>query len=710
MKNGQAGPRRSRDHCFALSLIASARSWPALTSGVQARSYDSQEVIRTNNLTEPSGLNYMQPNSLEGVVQAHPRGFGFVQTEQAERFFMKPALLRRLLPGDTVGFTTEPGKEPDTWQVARIWLLRREVGSWLGVLTQTPTGWTLEPDEPCFVPLRVPAPTVYTTEDVVRITTPALTGPISFGALPTYCDGTVAQELGARQVDGFEQTYALARHRFEPEFSPEILAECEQLAQAQPPAYDPASGREDLQALPFVTVDSATTQDFDDAIFAEATPSGWRVLVAIADVSHYVKAGSSLDLCAQSRGTSVYLPGKTVPMLPRVLSQGLCALRAQVPRYAVVVGMSLNASAELLSTRVFRAVISVAENLTYDYVLDVLSPAPASTRAPSAPVLACLQHLNTIYQEVSKHAEPGLSGGAAEAPEPIWLKDATTDNIAWVVRHDAHKLVECFMLMANRQVAQHLGSLGAVNLFRHQTAPTEQRWQDLTAWAGEQGQALPDKPSRSALSDFLTAMSPEQQFPAQLQIRAVMSSATYDRDNASHFSLGYDTYTHFTSPIRRYADLVVHRLLMGEACTAGALQAFAKACSGRSRAAKLAERYVWDKLKKRGLINAGPAQTARLVAYLVGQSRFGARAVVLPWQCVCDISAQELIAQGYTFNSDTRVWSKAGHILNLGSYLVLKEFSLEEYRAKSEVRACLAQVIPDHASPAAQALLTEFSL
>jgi ribonuclease R len=451
----------------------------------------------------------MQKNPKEGVVQAHPRGFGFVQTEQAERFFMKPAFLRKFLSNDVIGFTVEPGKEAGTWQVAKAWLVQREVGSWLGVLVDTPFGGALECDDPCFVRLQVSVPAAYTSEHVVRVSTPAISGPVPFDNLQNYLKVTVAQELGSRNRENFEQDYALARHRFEPGFSAEVLAECERLASEGAPVFDAASGRVDLQSIAFVTVDSASTKDFDDAVYAEATTSGWRVLVAIADVSHYVKAGSALDQCAKSRGTSLYLPGMTVPMLPRILSAGLCALRAHDARNVVVVEMALDTNARLSDTKVFRAVVRVAENLTYDYVLDVLSkdykgvdPAPA--------VFSCLQSLNTVYKTISKDAPPGLQAGP-EAAEPVWKQDETGATIEWAVRHDAHKIVECFMLLANKQVAKYLAEKAPVNMFRHQTAPTDLRWQGLTEWAQEQGKKLPATPSRAALNKFLDGMSESEQ-------------------------------------------------------------------------------------------------------------------------------------------------------------------------------------------------------
>lgn len=637
----------------------------------------------------------MTDQQKEGVVQAHQRGFGFVQTNQAERFFVPPAVMRKLLPGDVVTVTLTPGKNPGELQVDQLWLVERAQSTWLGAFKYAPSGnFSFELDDPCFLRMRLAMSASYQEGDVILVSTPELRNrnqkPIALVDLPSQINARMLTSLGSRNRPNFEQDYALAKYKFEPAFSPEAEAQCTEMLSRAAPALGQNTGHTDLTAHPFITIDSSSTQDFDDALCIEATADGFRVLVAIADVSHYVQPGSPLDSCAFSRGTSVYLPGKTVPMLPKGLSAGLCALKANAPRLAVVLELNLDPAGTLQSANTVRALITVRENLTYDYVQQVLLDPTSSVSSPE--VTTCINELGQMHQILLAKAAPNLTAGV-ESPEPVL---SATGELVWVVRHTAHKLVECFMLLANQHVANILIPKLPSALFRHQALPNQQRWDILREWAATQGLALPPAPERAALAALSGQLPLDTLLTGQLYIRAAMSPAIYDESAASHFSLGYETYTHFTSPIRRYADLVVHRLLLNEPLTetpqGPGISEIALHCSDRSRAAKFAERHVWDKLKKRALY-ANQNTERPLMAYVVSQSKFGLRAVVLPWQCVTNVSGTSLQAAGLKFNQRALAWEASGIPLIKGSYVLLKSFTLEDFKAATEVHATLVSAL-----------------
>jgi ribonuclease R len=248
--------------------------------------------------------------------------------------------------------------------------------------------------------------------------------------------------------------------------------------------------------------------------------------------------------------------------------------------------------------------------------------------------------------------------------------------------------------MANQQVANLLVPQLPFALFRHQALPSQLRWDELREWAAAQGLALPPEPARDALTKLSNQLPPEAALTGQLYVRAAMSPAVYNDTVASHFSLGYETYTHFTSPIRRYADLMVHRLLLGDVQdnTHGFkdVTAVAQHCSERARSAKFAERYVWDKLKKRALC-ATVEPTSPLMAYVISQSKFGVRAVVLPWQCMVNVTATSLQQAGMVYDSKAGSWAETGVHLSKGTYLLVESFCLEEFKAAVDVNAALVR-------------------
>ncbi len=318
--------------------------------------------------------------------------------------------------------------------------------------------------------------------------------------------------------------------------------------------------RQDIRDLPLVTIDSETAKDFDDAVFAEPAGKGWRLLVAIADVAHYVKSGSVLDSSAWERGNSVYLPDRVVPMLPESLSNHLCSLKPREARLALVCDMRVSRSGEVTDYRFFEAVISSWQRLTYTEVAGFLDGRKLSVEPAVADSLAAL---HAAYQALDKARERrgGLDFETREGA--LVLEDGRVTAITPVVRNAAHRLIEEAMIAANVCAAGFLESHDRHGLYRVHEAPDQDKAEQLAsafALAGVrwQHQSITPKAIQQALASVRD--QPNGWLVAMMVLRS-MQQATYSPANQGHFGLALERYMHFTSPIRRYPDLVVHRAI-----------------------------------------------------------------------------------------------------------------------------------------------------
>ncbi len=333
---------------------------------------------------------------------------------------------------------------------------------------------------------------------------------------------------------------------------------------ALPESLEPSDykGREDLRRLPFVTIDGVDAKDFDDAVYCQAAQDGWTLYVAIADVSHYVRLGSEIDEEALARGTSTYFPGYVIPMLPERLSNDLCSLVPAQDRLAMVAELSVSTTGELVASRFYPAVIHSHARLTYDQVNEHLTHAE-STLAPA--LVADIDRLHALYQALAKarYARGALDFDTTEGRVEL---DAEGQPIGVTVvqRHDAHRLIEECMLLANQAVAAFFVAREVNALFRVHTPPDADAMANLGAYLRLCGVSLPKTKTFDASQ--LTEICRKVQGRAdeaviQTMILRAMNQAVYTPGNAGHFGLHYDAYVQFTSPIRRYPDLVAHRAL-----------------------------------------------------------------------------------------------------------------------------------------------------
>jgi len=379
----------------------------------------------------------------------------------------------------------------------------------------------------------------------------------------------VVQILGNYTDPGMEIEIALRKHDLPYEFS----AAAKRQAARFPHDVQKADrkDRTDLTKLPLVTIDGETARDFDDAVYCERVGQDFRLLVAIADVSHYVRDADALDADARDRGTSVYFPRRVIPMLPEELSNELCSLKPEVDRLCMVCDMAITGSGEIRSYRFYPAVMHSRARLTYTQVWEWISqPATVTDKAAKA----LLPHLDTVYALYRVLAKARAERGALDF-ETIELElkfdsHGKIETIVPVVRNEAHKLIEECMLAANVCAAEYLLKQKQPALYRVHEGPTPEKLTALKEFLAGSALSLDggDNPAPADYAKLLAQIKGRPDFNLlQTVLLRSLQQAVYSPDNEGHFGLGYDAYTHFTSPIRRYPDLLIHRCI--KACLAG---------------------------------------------------------------------------------------------------------------------------------------------
>jgi len=401
--------------------------------------------------------------------------------------------------------------------------------------------------------------------------------------------------LGMPDDPGVDTRVVIRRHELEEVFSGEALEEARSL-----PARIPAAarkGRQDYRRWPAVTIDGEKAQDFDDAVSIKRLPSGNFLLgVHIADVSHYVRPGSAMDRDALVRGTSVYLPDLTLPMLPEKLSNDLCSLRPRRTRLAFSVIMEIDRTGGLVGSEFHPSVIRTVERMTYTSVFKIFQGDAAEMEKYPALLgdFLALRELAALMRK--RREEAGSLNFDLVEPELVYQEGKLT-GIQAFEQNEAHHLIEEFMVAANEAVASHLNRLGIPSIYRVHPAPSVLDLEDLCQRLLAFGILLP-KADRVGSRDLQRALKaaegrPEEKY-IHYQVLRALRLAVYSSDNTGHFGLAKDEYTHFTSPIRRYPDLVVHRILKaalaGERSKTGPLEPLAVHVSRRERLADEAER------------------------------------------------------------------------------------------------------------------------
>ena len=415
--------------------------------------------------------------------------------------------------------------------------------------------------------------------------------------------GRIVEVLGNYADPGMEIEIALRKHDLPHVFSDEI----ERLAKKFPKGVrkQDLEGREDVRDLPLVTIDGETARDFDDAVYCEKKSRGWRLLVAIADVSHYVTPNDALDVEALSRGNSVYFPRRVIPMLPEALSNGLCSLNPEVDRLCMVCDMDISSTGEIKQYRFYPAVMHSHARLTYNKVWEMLQDPKGEMAREYAPVLPHVQNLYTLYQALAKAR---LKRGAIDfetiETQMIFNEQGKIERIQPTHRNDAHRLIEECMLAANVCASDILQTNNHPALYRVHEGPKLEKLEMLRDFLKTFGFSLTggDEPHAKDYAQLLEKIKtrPDAQLLQTVMLRS-LKQAQYSPENVGHFGLAYEAYTHFTSPIRRYPDLLVHRAIKAvvqkKAYNPGKWKELGTHCSMTERRADDATRDVEQWLK-----------------------------------------------------------------------------------------------------------------
>lgn len=415
--------------------------------------------------------------------------------------------------------------------------------------------------------------------------------------------GKIVEILGNYTAPGMEIEIALRKHDLPYEFSPEI----EKLSERFPKSVQKKelAGRRDLCQLPLVTIDGETARDFDDAVFCEKDGKDYRLYVAIADVSHYVKPRDSIDQEAYNRGNSVYFPRRVIPMLPEVLSNGLCSLNPSQKRLCMVCEIRFKAGGEIIDYSFYPAVMQSQARLTYNQVAAMLTDDTCNEAQEYSKLLPHLQLLEKLFKALLKaRKKRGAIDFETTETQMFFNDQGKIEKILPVQRNDAHRLIEECMLAANVCAADFLQKNGQITLYRIHESPVPEKIEALRNFLKEFGIPLGGKNKPSAKDYAQTLLKIQSRPDAQLLQTVMLRSlqqAIYSPDLTGHFGLAYDAYTHFTSPIRRYPDLLIHRaikaVLNGEAYQPGDWNVLGQHCSMTERRADDATRDVEAWLK-----------------------------------------------------------------------------------------------------------------
>jgi len=408
---------------------------------------------------------------------------------------------------------------------------------------------------------------------------------------------TVKSVLGFPDDPGVDTQVVIRRFNLATEFSASVSEEAAQIP-GRTSARD-REGRKDFRRWSSVTIDGETAQDFDDAVSIKKLPSGRFLLgVHIADVSHYVKPGSTLDKDARDRATSVYLPGLTLPMLPEALSNDVCSLRPRRTRLTVSVLLEVDAQGRVVRTEFHPSVIKTAERMTYTSVFKIFQGDEEESRKYAAlvPDFLLMRELAALLR--ARREEQGSLNFDLLEPELVY-QEGKLRAVAAFEANEAHHLIEAFMVAANEAVARYLSREGIPSIYRVHPSPGRADLEELRSLLEHFGFLLP-KPENITSRDLQRILDqvegkPEEKF-VQFQVLRALRLAVYAAENTGHYGLALKEYTHFTSPIRRYPDLIVHRVLKearrGERLVLSALPSLALHCSEQERKADEAEKEL----------------------------------------------------------------------------------------------------------------------
>lgn len=495
---------------------------------------------------------------LKGMVIGHREGFGFLQVEgKKDDFFIPNVQMQKVMHGDYVLAQPNGFDRKGRPEVRIVRVLEANKKQIVGrFFLEQGIGYVMPDDSRITRDILIPdnARLGARMGQVVVVELHPRTAPF-FQPI-----GKITEVLGDNMAKGMEVEIAIRKHDIPHSFPSAVEKQLKKWAEDVP--EEAKRGRVDLRDLPLVTIDGEDARDFDDAVFCQKQGKGWKLWVAIADVSYYVRPKSALDTEAYNRGNSVYFPNRVVPMLPEKLSNGLCSLNPQVDRLCMVCEITLSAKGKMTDYQFYEAVMNSHARLTYNKVAKILEKDTALCER-YASLVPHLQDLHDMYQALVK-ARQQRGAIEFETIESKFIFNALgrIERIEPVVRNDAHKIIEECMILANIASANFMEKHQEPALYRIHAVPGEEKLTAFRSFLAECGLSLSggNKPTPMDYAQLLEQIKPRPDHELiQTMLLRSMSQAVYSADNIGHFGLALEEYAHFTSPIRRYPDLTLHR-------------------------------------------------------------------------------------------------------------------------------------------------------
>jgi ribonuclease R len=500
--------------------------------------------------------------TVEGILHVHRDGYGFVHPSSGEgdNIFLPPQEAARALDNDRV--VVESWGRPGRMEGRLVRVLDRTrqlaIGTYVERGRRNALVIPYDKNLQTQGPIRVPPTQMARDGDVVRVR-------LGIGAeLLEPGEGLYGEVAGSvgKPGDPSAEVLSIAYSQgFSDEFPSEVMDEADRIRPVVTEEEARAEGRRDLRQLALVTIDGEDARDFDDAVYTEPHPQGWRLVVAIADVTHYVREGTALDAEALRRATSVYLPDRVLPMLPERLSNGICSLRPDEDRLCMVADMVLDTRGKLVSSDIYPGVMRSHARCTYNEVQDVLDGKDVPHRNAFKPHFERLMALARVLMQMRK--ERGAIDFNLPEHKVVMGEDGLPARMERRERKDSHRLIEECMLAANEAVAKFFADQGLPSVYRYHGEPDEEKLAVFAQLAQAYGfRLVAEDITPKALNAFMAQLQghPEERALNQLLLRSMMQ-AVYTASDVGHYGLAAEFYLHFTSPIRRYPDLLVHRLL-----------------------------------------------------------------------------------------------------------------------------------------------------
>ena len=498
---------------------------------------------------------------IPGRVIGHPDGFGFVKPDDgSEDLFVSPRQMRALLHGDRAVVRVRGVDRRGRKEAALVTILERNTHRVVGRLhVDSGVNFVVPDNKRIAQDILIADSQLGEASDSQIVIVEILEQP-SKRKQPI---GKIVEIIGEHMAPGLEIDVAIRAHDLPFEWPDQVIAEMQQFDTTVDPAE--FAKRTDLRRFPLVTIDGEDARDFDDAVYCSRGKKGWKLLVAIADVAHYVSPDSGLDDEAKNRGNSVYFPERVIPMLPELLSNGLCSLVEDEDRLCMVCEMHISDEGKIYRSRFFEAIMRSHARFTYTQVAKILVQKNATLRKKYKKLVPHLEELYALYKVLRKAREHrGTMDFDTQESKIVFGQGRKIKSIVPVVRNDAHKLIEECMLVANTATARYLQRKKMARLLRIHEGPSYEKLKDLRAFLGEVGLSLAggDEPDPTDYMQLIQSIvgRPDAHLIQTVLLRS-MSQAVYSGELKGHFGLALQIYCHFTSPIRRYPDLLIHRAI-----------------------------------------------------------------------------------------------------------------------------------------------------